>query len=335
MIRRHSTAALLAPTLALSMAVGLAACSDAGDPVSPHTGPKAPEGMVYIPGESYTIGSDKIDEEGLQTRYGFTKPLYVNEHPRHEVEVGAFFIDRTEVVNGDYKRFVEATGYPSPEPWVQNGYNVREDKLRSAHVKNLRWIATDYFKLDIDTTKMDKPALLDALFAAQAERHKLPVAAVSWFDAESYCRWRGKRLPSEAEWEAAARGPKGTIYPWGNEWRPGAANGGDESEDDEPLRPPGSSDDDRSPLGVLDMAGNVSEWVADAYLPYPDAPAADADPDFKQDHRIIKGGGAGLGHYALSVFFRGSRRGHAKPEAVSTDVGFRCARDIAKGATGH
>lgn len=330
MMRRLRTAPGRTPLL-FSLAIALAACSDGSSPVDLPTPPsKAPEGMVYIPGGTYTMGSDTVDKENLQTRYGFTKPLYVNEHPRHMTEVAAFFIDRTEVVNGDYKRFVEATGYPEPEPWVQNGYNVHEDKLRSAHVDNLRWIATDYFKLDVDTTKMDKPALLDALSAAQAERDKLPVAAVSWFDAESYCRWRGKRLPSEAEWEAAARGPEGDIYPWGNDWRQGAANGGDESEGDEPLSPPGNSADDRSPFGVLDMAGNVSEWVADEYLPYPNAPADDADPDFKQGQRVIKGGGAGLGHYALSVFFRASRRGHAKPDAVSTDVGFRCARDLAE-----
>ena len=328
MVAHPPTIRFLATTLLISLSVGLAACSESGDQDVRGTTLEAPEGMVYIPGGTYTIGSDAVDKDGLQTRYGFTKPLYVNEHPRHEAKTVPFFMDRTEVVNRDYKRFIEATGYPDPEPWVQNGYNVHSGKLRGAHVDNLRWIASDYFKLDIDTTQMDKPALLDVLFAAQAMRDALPVAAVSWFDAESYCRWVDKRLPTETEWEAAARGPQGHIYPWGDDWRPGAANGGDDSEGDEPLRPPGSSEDDQTPLGILDMAGNVSEWIADTYQAYPAAPAGEADADFTQGHRVIKGGGAGLGHYALSVFFRASRRGHAKPEAVSTDVGFRCASDI-------
>ena len=282
--------------------------------------------MVRIPAGPFLMGSDRIDSEGLASRYGFTHPLYINEHPRHRLTLPAYFIDRYEVTNGDYKAFVEQTGYPEPPSWIESAYNLSEDKLRTAHVDNLRWIASDYFHLDRDTKRMSRDELLGSLLAIQRRRDRLPVTAVSWFDADSFCRWRGARLPSEAEWEKAARGTDGREYPWGNDWREGLANSGGDGEDDETRLPPGSVTTDRSPFGVFDLAGNVSEWVADRYAPY--AGNTRPDPDYGRGHRVIKGGSAGLGHYALSLFFRAARRGHARPDVVSTDVGFRCAKDL-------
>jgi formylglycine-generating enzyme required for sulfatase activity len=280
---------------------------------------------VLIPATSFVMGSDRVDDKGLQQRYGFEQPLFVNEHPPHRVDVPAFYIDRFEVSNAEYKNFVVATGRPEPPMWVQNGYNVHDEKLRTAHVDNLRWIATDYFHLDRDTRRMDKQALLQALFTIQKQRDALPVSGVNWFDAEAYCHWVGRRLPHEAEWELAARGTKGREYPWGDNWSPELTNTGAGRDEDMPLAPRGSFPGDRSPYGVMDMAGNVSEWVADWYRPYPGSRLQDRY--FGRLHRVVRGGGAGLGHYALSVFYRAPRRAHARPDMVSTDVGFRCARD--------
>ncbi len=301
------------------LAILVAACAPDGPPPS-----QTPSEMVRIPAGPFVMGSDRVDTEGLGSRYGFTRPLFVDEHPRHRRNLPAYLIDRYEVTNADYKAFVERTGYPAPPSWIETAYNVPDAKLGTAHVENLRWIASDYFHLDRDTTKMTREALLEALLAEQRRRDRLPVTAVSWFDADSYCRWRGKRLPTEAEWEKAARGTDGREYPWGDEWREGLANSGDQADDDETRLPPGSVASDRSPYGVFDLAGNVSEWVADRYAPYPgnDRP----DPAYALGHRVVKGGSAGLGHYALSLFFRAARRGHARPDVVSTDVGFRCAR---------
>lgn len=300
-----------------------AACGQAPEPGAE----TAPAGMVFIPGGAFVMGSDKTDEEGLQARYGFTAPLFVNEHPRHRAEVAAFYIDVVEVSNADYKVFVLETGRPEPAEWVQNAYNVADRKLATAHVDNLRWIARDYFRLEQDTSAMTKEELLARLLGLQRDRDRLPVSAVSWFDADAYCRWRGKRLPGEAEWEKAARGPDGREYPWGDDWRHGAASSGDQGEGEESLAPVGTYPEDVSVYGVRDLGGNVSEWVADWYRPYPGGDAQDAD--FGERHRVVRGGGAGLGHYALSVFFRSARRAHAEPGMVSTDVGFRCARDAA------
>jgi formylglycine-generating enzyme required for sulfatase activity len=284
-----------------------------------------PEGMVSIPAGEFVMGSDKTDKEDLRTRYGFTSELFLNEHPAHRASIGAFYIDRLEVSNGDYKAFVLATGREPPAAWIQNAYNLSDDKLRGASVGNLRWIATDYFHLDADATKADREQLIERLLQVQRARDRLPVNGVTWYDADQYCRWRGKRLPTEAEWEKAARGTEGFEYPWGNEWVHGKANDGGESEDEESLAPVGSFAGDVSPYGVMDMGGNVSEWVADWYLPY--AGSDYWDPAYGQQQKVVRGGGAGLGHYALSVFFRSARRAHAAPEMTGTDVGFRCAMD--------
>jgi len=282
--------------------------------------------MVLIPAGEFVMGGDRRDDQGYQERYGFEKPLFVNERPEHRRHLDAFLIDKYEVTNAEFKAFTRATDYPEPMAWIQNGYNVRDDKLRSAHVSNLRWIARDYFHLDRDTSRMEKPALLAALFEIQRRRDRLPVSSVSWYDADNFCRWQGKRLPTEAEWEKAARGPNGNEYPWGNEWRLEKANTGDGIDSEEVVMPPGSFPGDRSYYGVQDMGGNVSEWVADFYRPYPGSDLTVSAQESR--HRVVRGGGAGTGHYALSLFFRSPRRAHADPEMRSTDVGFRCARDV-------
>lgn len=284
--------------------------------------------MARIPAGAFVMGSDRVDAEGLQARYGFTRPLFVNEHPEHRVHLGAYYIDIYEVTNAEYKEFVLQTGYPEPAAWVQNAYNVVDGKLETAHVDNLRWIAADYFQLDLDTTQMGKQELVETLLGVQRRRDRLPVSAVSWFDAYNYCDWRGKRLPTEAEWEKAARGADGAEYPWGNEWAPSITNTGDQVDAEDVLAPPGSYPEDVSVFGVYDLGGNVAEWVADWYRPYPGSDTG--DQDFGDKHRVVRGGGAGLGHYALSVFFRSARRAHADPDTVSTDVGFRCARSVGK-----
>ncbi len=318
--------------LTLLLTSALLGCSEppATAPVQPLTATAAPntdEHEIAIPAGAFTQGSDKVDTEGLQQRYGFVTPLYLNEHPEHQAKLPSFMIDKFEVTNAEYKRFILSTHRPEPPAWVQNGYNVYAHYLRGFDVDKLRMIAIDYFNLDINPAAMNKQQLLKALFTKQAQRDALAVTSVTWFDADAYCRWVGKRLPTEAEWEKAARGPKGNEYPWGMAWSQGLANSGEnpQREEDESIMPPGSFPKDRSYYGVFDLGGNVSEWVADLYQPYDNADFD--DPDYAKQHRVIKGGGAGMGHYGLSTFFRAARRAHTAPTTASTDVGFRCARD--------
>ena len=281
--------------------------------------------QILIPAGAFVMGSDKVDAEGLQQRYGLVKPLYVDEHPQHRRDLNAFYIDRLEVSNSRYKAFARATKRAEPFEWSQNGYNLYPERLQQSDVDTLRWIATDYFKLDADTRAMDKTALLQAMLKRQSFLDTLPVTGVSWHDADAFCRAQGQRLPTEAEWEKAARGTDGREFPWGNEWNPDAINAGDNTEWEDGIAPVGTYPNSRSPYGVYDMAGNVWEWVADDYGPYPGNTAPKTE--FPAGKKIVRGGGGGIGHYAISQFFRSAARQASDPNATSGDVGFRCARD--------
>lgn len=308
--------------LVLLLAMLLTACSsqENAQPNKPHT---REEGMIFIPASEFEMGSNKVDKEGIQKQFGFVDPLYADEHPPHRVSLKAYFIDKLEVSNAQYKDFVQSLPYREPPHWIQNGYNVHDEKLLNAPVDRLRWIASDYFKLDRDTEKMSKDELLAALQSVQRDRDKLPVTGVSWYDAYSYCKATGKRLPTEAEWEHAARGAQGTEFPWGNTWEAANTNTGDQG-DGEAVMPVGSMAKDRSSFGAQDMAGNVSEWVNDWYEAYPGANYRHMA--YGGIHKVVRGGGAGAGHYAISAFFRSARRAHADPSTMSTDVGLRCAK---------
>ncbi len=286
--------------------------------------------MTLIPAGEFMMGSNKTDDAGLQKEYGFVNPLYVDEHPPHKIILPAFMMDKYEITNAQYKTFIQQTKAPEPPAWIQNGYNVRAEKLRGATLENLRWVARDYFRIDKDPGIMTRETLLTELEKIQALRDTLPVTGVTWDDAYSYCKWVGKRLPTEAEWEKAARGPQGHEYPWGAQWDAKKANTGvanlESGASNEATAPIGSYPNDISDYGAYDMAGNVSEWVADWYQPYPGATYK--HQAFGEIHKVIRGGGAGDGHYALSSFYRTARRAHAEPSTISTDVGFRCAQSI-------
>ena len=154
---------------------------------------------------------------------------------------------------------------------------------------------------------------------------RLSVNQVSWFQAQKYCVWVGKRLPSETEWEKAARGPNGLEYPWGNEWDPKKLNQG-LGDSETGVAPVGAYASGQSFYGVHDLAGNVAEWVADWYHMYPGA--AYKSQFSGQTHKVVRGGGwGGIGHYVIPALFRTSHRDYEKPGRAFNDIGFRCARN--------
>ncbi len=273
---------LISPLLVASLLTVLAACQPATDSSTPLFFDKtshAPEGMVYIPAGPFTMGSDDEDTEGRAKEFGSMKPWYLDEHPAHQVNLPAYYIDIFEVPNGKFQLYLSATGAPAPRGW--------------------------------------KPETM------KGEVLDLPVTGVNWYEADRYCQWLGKRLPTEAEWEKAARGTDGREFPWGNEFDKMKGNTGSTRIGN--VTPGGHFPEGASPYGVMDMVGNVWEWTDSWYDAYPGSTYH--SKDFGQRNKVIRGGGwGGIGHYTLSHFYRTAYRFYIDPGIGFNDAGFRCAK---------
>jgi formylglycine-generating enzyme required for sulfatase activity len=319
---------LLGSIVCLALTSGIAASAE-----NQASGKHAVRGMVLIPAGEFTMGSNKAEDDtkwrgaNALNPYGFNDKLYVDEHPQHKVTLPTFLIDKYEVTNAQYLKFTRVTKHNLPVLWQRNAYNLTNKFLESLPLVYLQQVAADRFKLDMDVTTMKRKALLAELKKVQAARSKLPVTTVTWADADAYCRWAGKHLPSEAQWEKAARGPDGLEFPWGNDWDPKKINTMSENPE-APYSPGGSFPGDKSVYGVYDMAANVSEWVADWYNAYPGAPPSD-NKYYGKIHKVTRGGITSSGHYdALSLMFRSAKRAHLPPDSALIDLGFRCAKDV-------
>lgn len=148
-----------------------------------------------------------------------------------------------------------------------------------------------------------------------------PMRGISWYEADAYCRWLGKRLPSEQEWEKAARGLNGNLYTWGNDFTRENANFG------KTPQPPRKFPKDASEFGIYDLNGNVSEWTDSWYLPYPDSKYE--DPSYGKKFKVIRGGAFNKReHGFMKEFALLPYRNFTPPEMRSWDTGFRCARSV-------
>jgi len=313
------------------LSVLVLACSkNSGDPaadawpVAPMVKPGQHDqiAMVTVAAGEFIMGSNQRDKEGLQQRYGFPFPLFLDEHPERKVHLKAYKIDTYEVSNAQYKEYILKAKGNVPPAWGQNGYGLAKSQALTMDIETLRMIGAEHFKLDMDTRNMEREALIQVMLAKQKIMDHYPVTGVTWFDAEHYCQWRGQRLPTEAQWEKAARGPTGFEFPWGNEWNPLLTNTGDDGKWEDGIAPVGQYVDNKSVYGAYDLSGNVWEWVADWYQG--NAGSDFSSKEFGEKNKVIRGGGGGMGHYAISYFFRGASRQFLEPNTVGEDIGFRC-----------
>jgi iron(II)-dependent oxidoreductase len=218
-----------------------------------------------------------------------------DEAPQHRVYVRDFWIERHKVTNAEFARFLNATGLRPPGR--ERRYDEDDADARIHRVEG-RWVADPGF-----------------------ERH--PVAEVSWFGARDYCAWTGRRLPTEAEWEKAARGDDRRLYPWGA--APPAPHRAVFGRAYNATGPTDGRPDGASPHGVHDMLGNLREWTASILRPYPYRPDDDLDPYTGATGRVVVRGASHddpADSLALTRRRSYDRRGAA---AGHHFVGFRCA----------
>ncbi len=217
--------------------------------------------------------------------------------------------------------FQQAKELGSKKPWYKDEYPQHEMTLPFFYIDQFEITNAEY-KQFIDATDWRAPSyFVDRSVPPGAENY--PVSNINWFEADRYCSWAGKRLPTEAEWEKAARGEDGREFPWGNDFEKIKENTDKATSGD--IAPVGTFKEGSSPYGVMDMAGNVWEWTGDWYKPYPNATYQ--SELFGEKQKVFRGGGGGrVGHYVLPLFYRTSYRSSIKPEQAFSDLGFRCAK---------
>jgi formylglycine-generating enzyme required for sulfatase activity len=273
------------------------------------------QSMVGIEAGTYLIGSDDGGAD---------------ERPAHRVRLAAFSIDRYEVTNAEFAAFLQTlvddrsrdirlAGDAAPgaanERVVRGGGAVLLlENTRAPNRRTLAALNDDDSRIGIGDGRL--------YVAPGFERH--PVNEVTWQGAREYCAWRGARLPTEAEWEAAARGREGRIYPWGN--APPTADRAVFGRGRGGTAPVGSHPAGATPEGVHDLAGNVAEWTSSSYLPYPYRGDDGREDPQAGGERVTRGGDHVFDSTPekLRAAFRG---GFSRAPAVGhRHIGVRCAK---------
>ena len=303
----------------------------------------APLGMVWIPGGEFSMGSDN-------------PVLGSDARPVHRVYVDGFWMDETEITNEEFERFVKATGYTTVAehaPRAEDFPGAPPEKLVAGSVmfspppapvpldNHLQWWS--YVK-GANWRHPEGPN------SNLKGRGKYPVVHVAWPDAVAYAKWAGKRLPTEAEWEFAARGGLDRkSYTWGDDFRPqgrymansfqGHFPDSNTKEDGFRLAAPVCSFP-KNAFGLCDMAGNVWEWVEDWYRPdtfailaaaggvarNPQGPADSFDPSEPGVKKRVQKGGSFLCTDQYCSRYMPGGRGKGDPDTGTDHVGFRCVR---------
>lgn len=321
----------------------------------------APSGMVWIPGGEYSMGSD--DPTPLVCGGPDSMP---DARPVHRVYVDGFWMDITEVTNAQFAEFVKATGYRTVAEIAPT-----KEEFPTAPPENLKAGSTVF-------TPTDKPVALNNHFQWWRYQHganwrhpdgpdsnidgkdNYPVVHIAYPDAVAYCKWAGKRLPTEAEWEFASRGGHaGDVYSWGNELRPDGKFMANTYQGKFPMKDVGEDGfAGIAPVkqfapngyGLYDTAGNVWEWCSDWYRPdtfarqvatagglssvikNPKGPSSPYDPAEPNEKKRVHKGGSFLCTDQYCTRYMVGTRGKGEEMTGSNHVGFRCVQDPASPA---
>jgi eukaryotic-like serine/threonine-protein kinase len=259
------------------------------------------DGMVgqYVPAGVFIMGS--TDAQIATALPGCWQCSFSDERPQHTVDLDAFWIDQTDVTNAMFAKFVAATHYQTDAEKAGSGVAFQPGS----------WATT--FGADWQHPRGPASTIVGVAHS--------PVVQVSWNDATAYCAWAGRRLPTEAQWEKAARGTDGQTYPWGNNspdqhflaYNYQVANPTTVDQ-----HPAGAS-----PYGALDMAGNVWQWVADWYSEtyYANSPSRNPSGPASGQYRVRRGGSWSDGAEGV----RAAHRAWRSPDARIDMLGFRCS----------
>jgi formylglycine-generating enzyme required for sulfatase activity len=338
------------------VAIGVTAgCSRDPQPPAAESPGAAPEGMTWIPGGEFTMGSDDARSQ-------------LNERPAHKVRVAGFWMDEHPVTNAEFRAFVEATRYVSvaerKPDWEELKKQVPPGTAKPAesqlvpgalvfappsHAVPLNDL-TQWWRWTPGASWRHPEGPGSTIDGKESH----PVVQMAWDDAVAFAKWAGKRLPTEAEWEFAARGGlEGKRYNWGDEQSPGGRHMANIFHGDFPHHQTGEDGyAATSPVGtfppngygLVDMAGNVWQWTADLYradefsrragneamCDNPQGPTSTYDPaDPYAVRRVIKGGSF-LCHVTYCESYRPSARRGTPPDTGSAHVGFRLVKDATR-----
>lgn len=254
-----------------------------------------PDRMVLVPAGEFIMGTDELQAPA-------------NQRPPRKVGLDAFYIDTHEVTNAQFEEFILAGGYKNRAYWTKEGWAFIQ-KERFYYIYPIK-----------EMYRIQSPLGFGENGVSTAPDY--PVIGVSWYEAAAYAKWAGKRLPTEAEWEKAARGTDARRYPWGNKMDFSKIN---YFPHQKKLLPVGSFRSGASPYGAMDMAGSVWEWCADGYdeNSYTTVPEANPTGNATADAKVLRGGAWNSIRLLLQCTYRNAE----KPTHRSYTIGFRCAKD--------
>ncbi len=311
--------------------------------------------MAWIPGGEFSMGSVNPTsmEDGGNDAMNDTRPV-------HRVYVNGFFMDKTEVTNAEFAAFVKATGYVTvaeKKPTAEEFPGVPEEDLIAGSVVFTPSGTTDLSN-HLQWWNYIQGANWKHPFGSDSDikgKENYPVVHVCWEDAAAYAKWAGKRLPTEAEWEFAARGGNaGEMYTWGNQLKPDGKWMANIYEGRFPATDQGSDGYSgiapvekfpASKYGLYDMAGNVWEWCSDWYTPdyyvklaekggitkNPQGPADGYDPAEPNEKKKVQRGGSFLCTDQYCTRYMVGTRGKGEIRSASNHIGFRCVKDVETG----